>query len=93
MKFALSNAYLAALALLPPIAGLSGAMLGTKFTGETGRAPWLADLTLDARGFGAIVDLSVAMSNDVDFGTLVKTQSAARNHLPTHRWESHAHAA
>jgi hypothetical protein len=49
----------------------------TKFTGEAGRAPWLADLTLDARGFGSIVDLSVAMSNDMEFGTLVKTQSAA----------------
>jgi hypothetical protein len=49
----------------------------TRFTGEAGRAPWLADLKLDARGFGSIVDLSVAMSNDVDFGTLVKTQSAA----------------
>jgi hypothetical protein len=33
------------------------------------------------------------MSNDMEFGTLVKTQSAARKHLPAQRRESHAESA
>lgn len=58
-----------------------------------GRAAGIFDQGIGMRCFGAIVDLSVAMSNDVEFGTLVKTQSAARKHLPAHHWESRAQAA
>jgi hypothetical protein len=49
----------------------------TKYTGETGRAEWLKDVALDARGFGSIVDLSVAMSNDPGFGELVTSTAAS----------------
>jgi Ca2+-binding RTX toxin-like protein len=49
----------------------------TKFTGESGTASWLKDATIDARGFGSIVDLSVAMSNDIRLGEVVAQASAA----------------
>jgi hypothetical protein len=49
----------------------------TKYRGQTGTAPWLEGVDIDARSFGAIVDLSVAMSNDLAFGETVKAAAAA----------------
>lgn len=49
----------------------------TRYAGEGGRAPWQAGLTLDAKGFGSITDLSVAAANDVAFGQLVASAAAA----------------
>ncbi|MEM8750673.1 MAG: calcium-binding protein, partial [Pseudomonadota bacterium] len=36
----------------------------TDYLGESGTASWLADVPLEAGGFGRVADLSVAMSND-----------------------------
>ncbi len=51
--------------------------VNTKYRGQTGTAPWLEGVAVDARSYGAIVDLSVAMSNDLEFGALVKASAAS----------------
>jgi hypothetical protein len=48
----------------------------TRYRGESGSASWLKDTHIDARGFGSIVDLSVAMSNDIHLGEVVASASA-----------------
>ena len=49
----------------------------TKYAGESGRAAWQSGSTLDAKGFGRITDLSVAMANDIALGELVAATAAA----------------
>ncbi|MEZ5840751.1 MAG: tandem-95 repeat protein [Hyphomicrobiales bacterium] len=51
--------------------------VNTKFRGETGRAPWQSDLAIDAKGFGEVVDLSVAMANDPELAEIVEAAAAA----------------
>ena len=48
----------------------------TKYAGETGAPTW-ATTTLNAKGFGSITDLAVAMANDADLGQLAATAAAA----------------
>ncbi|MCV0425006.1 MAG: tandem-95 repeat protein, partial [Roseibium sp.] len=45
--------------------------IDTQYRGETGLAPWLSELAIDAKGFGRVTDLSVAMSGDFELGELV----------------------
>ena len=49
----------------------------TRYAGESGRAEWQGASTLDARGFGRIADLSVAMANDVGLAELASATAAA----------------
>jgi hypothetical protein len=48
----------------------------TRFGGEAGAAAW-AKSNLNVKGFGSITDLSVAMANDIELGTLATTQVTA----------------
>ncbi|MEL7519186.1 MAG: calcium-binding protein, partial [Pseudomonadota bacterium] len=49
----------------------------TRYAGESGRADWQAGQTLDARGFGSITNLSIAMANDIALEELATTTAAA----------------
>jgi hypothetical protein len=49
----------------------------TVYRGESGLAPWLAGLGVDAKGFGRVTDLSVAMSNDFDLAAITAATAAA----------------
>lgn len=48
----------------------------TRYAGESGLADWQAGNTLDAKGFGTITDLSVAMANDVALEELATATAA-----------------
>ena len=48
----------------------------TKYAGESGAPTW-ATSALNAKGFGSITDLAVAMANDADLGQLASTTAAA----------------
>ena len=49
----------------------------TRYAGETGLPDWQRNVHLDARGFGLLTDLSIAMSNDIGFGQLAASTAAA----------------
>ncbi len=49
----------------------------TRYAGETGLPAWLRNIHIDARGFGLLTDLSIAMANDVGFGQLAASTAAA----------------
>jgi hypothetical protein len=49
----------------------------TRYRGETGTAAWLSELDIDARGFGTVTDLSVAMGNDFRVAELVSEAAIA----------------
>jgi Ca2+-binding RTX toxin-like protein len=49
----------------------------TVYAGEGGRAPWQADLALNASGYGSITDLAIAAANDPALGQIVADASAA----------------
>ncbi|EFL88196.1 tandem-95 repeat protein [Ahrensia sp. R2A130] len=48
----------------------------TEYLGETGIAPWLADLPVNAKGFGRITDLAVSLSNDMDMADALRAASS-----------------
>ena len=48
----------------------------TRYAGESGAPAW-ATTTLNAKGFGSITDLAVAMANDADLGQLAASRAAA----------------
>ena len=48
-----------------------------KYAGESGRAPWQPETTLNAKGMGTITDLAVAAANDVGFAELAQSRAAA----------------
>ena len=56
----------------------------TRFDGEAGLAPWLGTEAIDARGFGEVADLGIAMSNDFDLARMV-AEAAATMTLPDMR--------
>lgn len=49
----------------------------TRYAGEAGRAAWQSDLRLNAKGFGTVTDLAVAMANDIELGELAAATAAA----------------
>ncbi|HMP56978.1 MAG TPA: hypothetical protein PKD92_10455, partial [Novosphingobium sp.] len=49
----------------------------TRFAGESGRAPWQDGPVIESRGYGSVVDLSVAAANDIHLGELVAERAAA----------------
>jgi Ca2+-binding RTX toxin-like protein len=49
----------------------------TQFKGEKGIAAWLANAGLNAKGYGRLTDLSVAMSNDFGISQTVRQTAAA----------------
>ncbi len=53
----------------------------TRYLGETGKAPWLADNALNSKGFGRLADLAVVASNDFEVADLV-TQAAQSMTVP-----------
>ena len=60
-----------------PSGGFQSSTVDTRYAGESGRAAWQQDTDVTARGFGTIVDLAVAVANDVAFGEIVAEASAA----------------
>ncbi len=49
----------------------------TKFNGNAGIAGWLGEAPINARGFGEVADLAVAMSNDPALAKIVADAAAA----------------
>jgi hypothetical protein len=49
----------------------------TRYTGERGAAPWAPATAINAKGFGRITDLSVAVANDVALDALLQTTAAS----------------
>ncbi|TFI58518.1 hypothetical protein E2493_09710, partial [Sphingomonas parva] len=49
----------------------------TLYNGEAGRAAWQQGLSINAKGFGTVTDLAVAMANDIELGELVAAKAAA----------------
>ncbi len=47
------------------------------YAGESGRAAWQQTLTLDAKGFGTVTNLAVAMANDIALGELAAATAAS----------------
>ena len=56
---------------------LSSSEVDTRFAGESGRTDWQSALTLDAKGFGRVTNLSVAMANDIALGQLATATAAS----------------
>ena len=49
----------------------------TKFNGNAGIAGWLGEAPINARGFGEVADLAVAMSNDPALARVVADAAAS----------------